>query len=148
MLCLAVGSLLLLYYLYGYWRLSRQGYRVSPQKVCLLFSAGTASIWAWGFLPPFYAFFVSNFYHALQYFGIVWAMEKRSIQRAMRLESRAYGKLLAFVLFTVSLVAAGTAFQIWGNWSFRAGVALFTVVSLMHFWYDSFVWQAHKLKAS
>ena len=54
-LLVVFGSLFLAYYIYAYWQLSRQGYRVSRQKVMMLFSTGITSVWAWGFLPPFYA---------------------------------------------------------------------------------------------
>ncbi|HME72194.1 MAG TPA: hypothetical protein VKM54_20340 [Myxococcota bacterium] len=61
-LVVVVGGLTFIgFYLYSYWRLSQQGYRVSPQKICLLVSTAAASILAWGFLPPVRAFFVANF---------------------------------------------------------------------------------------
>ena len=142
------GTLFLAYYVYFYWRLSQEGYRVSRQKVTILFSTGITSVWAWGFLPPFYAFFVSNFYHALQYFGIVWAMEKRNIRRTIRLSKRPGGGTITFALFVLSLVASGVAFDVYGTNAFRWGLAFFTVISLMHFWYDSFVWQAHKMQSA
>ena len=100
------------------------------------------------FLPPFHAFFVSNFYHGLQYFAIVWAIENRTIRHAAHLDRMRFGKVAAFVVFCLLLVASGYAYKLWGNDTLRLGVAFFTVVTLMHFWYDSFVWQAHKLKAA
>ena len=142
------GTLFLAYYLYSYWRLSQDGYRVSRQKVTILFATGLTSVWAWGFLPPFYAFFVSNFYHALQYFGIVWAMEHRNIRRTIGLTGFSRGTWITFGLFVLSLIAAGVAFKVYGTDSIRWGLAFFTVISLMHFWYDSFVWQAHKMQTA
>ena len=143
-LLLSVGSLLIIWYVYAYWQLARQGYRISPQKVCLLVSAGVSSVWAWGFLPPVQAFFVSNFYHALQYFGIVWAQENRNIRTSFRLDGLRRGKTVAFGLFCLLIAAGGLAYNAWGNAAFRWGAAFFTVVSLMHFWYDSFVWSVRK----
>lgn len=147
LLFLVGGTLFLAYYIYSYWQLSREGYRVSRQKVTILFSTGITSVWAWGFLPPFYAFFVSNFYHALQYFGIVWAMENRNIRRTVGLSGLSSGAWITFGLFLLSLIAAGVAFRVYGVDTIRWGLAFFTVISLMHFWYDSFVWQAHKIAA-
>ncbi|HEX9585185.1 MAG TPA: hypothetical protein VGB36_11850 [Gammaproteobacteria bacterium] len=146
-LLLIGGSLFLAYYVYAYWRLSQAGYRVSKQKVMLLFSTGITSVWAWGFLPPFYAFFVSNFYHGLQYFGIVWAMENRNIRRVIKADGVSSGKWITLATFCVVLLASGLAYKYWGTGAVRWGIALFTVVSLMHFWYDSFIWTAHKLEA-
>lgn len=142
------GTLFLVYYVYSYWRLSQEGYRVSRQKVTILFTTGITSVWGWGFLPPFYAFFVSNFYHALQYFGIVWAMEHRNIRRTVGLAGFSSGTWITFALFLLSLIAAGVAFKVYGTDAFRWGLAFFTVISLMHFWYDSFVWQAHKMQTA
>ena len=143
------GTLFLIYYVYAYWKLSQQGYRFSRQKVFMLFSAGISSVWAWGFLNPFLAFFVSNFYHGLQYFGIVWAMEKRNIRRTFGLERLRGGYWPTLLLFCVMLIGSGLAYRFYGTMgTVRWGAAFFTVVSLMHFWYDSFVWTAHKLKPS
>ncbi len=142
------GTLFLAYYIFSYWQLSQQGYRVSRQKVTILFSTGITSVWAWGFLPPFYAFFVSNFYHALQYFGIVWAMENQNIRRTVGLSGLSNGTWITFALFLLSLLAAGVAFKLYGTNTIRWGLAFFTVISLMHFWYDSFVWQAHKMQSA
>ena len=147
-LLLVGGTLFFAYYVFSYWQLARQGYRVSRQKVTILFSTGITSVWAWGFLPPFYAFFVSNFYHALQYFGIVWAMEKRNIRRTVGLTGFSSGAWVTFALFLLSLLAAGIAFKYYGTHTVRWGLAFFTVVSLMHFWYDGFVWQANKIQTA
>jgi hypothetical protein len=141
---IAVGSILLIYYLHEYRKLIQQGYRVSPQKVCLLFSAGVSSIWAWGFLPPVQAFFVSNFYHALQYFAIVWAQERKNMRSSFGLTKVQGGQWLTFTLYVACIVAAGVAYLHYGTSAFRAGAVFFTVVSLMHFWYDSFVWSVRK----
>ncbi|NIM29079.1 MAG: hypothetical protein GTO67_14450 [Gammaproteobacteria bacterium] len=148
LLFLIGGSLFLAYYVYSYWQLSQEGYRVSRQKVTILFSTGITSVWAWGFLPPFYAFFVSNFYHALQYFGIVWAIENRNIRRTIGLSNLSSGAWITFAVFLLSLVAAGIAFKVYGTGTIRWSLGIFTVISLMHFWYDSFVWQAHKIAAA
>jgi hypothetical protein len=148
LLLLVGGTLFLGYYVFSYWQLSQGGYRVSRQKVAILFSTGITSVWAWGFLPPFYAFFVSNFYHALQYFGIVWAMENRNIRRAVGLSGLSSGAWITFALFLLSLIAAGVAFKLYGTNTIRWGLAFFTVISLMHFWYDGFVWQAHKMQTA
>ena len=148
LLFIVFGTLFLAYYIFFYWQLSQEGYRVSRQKVTILCSTGITSVWAWGFLPPFYAFFVSNFYHALQYFGIVWAMEKRNIRRAVGLSGLSSGVWITFALFLLSLLAAGLAFKLYGTGTIRWALAFFTVISLMHFWYDSFVWQAHKMQTA
>ena len=142
------GTLFLAYYVYSYWRMSQNGYRVSPQKVAILTSTGVTSVWAWGFLPPFYAFFVTNFYHALQYFGIVWAVEKRTIRSVIGLARSSHGTWIALLLFTVLLTVIGLAAKLYITDTVKWAVALFMVVSVVHFWYDSFIWQAKTVRAA
>ncbi len=142
------GSIYLIYYLYSYWQLSQQGYVVSRQKILLLTSVGISSVWAWGFLHPFYAFFVANFYHGLQYFAIVWAVEKNSMQSLFRVTQGPRARLFCFLFFVLILTVTGELYRTYGTFSVQWGFALFTTVSLMHFWYDSFVWAAREVRAS
>ena len=122
--------------------MSRKGYRVSRQKVSLLCCTGITSIFAWGFLPPMAAFFVANFYHGLQYFGIVWAKEKTNIRKTFGLNTKNHGSKTALFLFCIVLIVLGLFHVILS--SLRIALALFTVVSLMHFWYDGFIWSVRK----
>lgn len=138
------GSLFLVYYLLRYWQLYRQGYQVSPQKVALLLSTAVCSIYAWGFNPFGMAFFIMNFFHALQYFAIVWWAEKGNMTRVLGVENKSWGKLAAFGL----LIGLGFGYGVWveladvddSAWLY----AFFLLISLMHFWYDSFVWSVAK----
>jgi hypothetical protein len=141
---LAAGLLYVAFYVFSYWRLSRQGYRVSPQKVCLLGSAAGASLVAWGFLPAVQAFFVSNFFHAFQYFGIVWWSEKGSIRRALGLSSIEAGGDLALVAFGALVVAMGVGYYFASDQPTVPWVSIAVVISLMHFWYDGFVWSVRR----
>jgi hypothetical protein len=73
---LATGIPFLVYYVVRYAVMAREGYRVSPQKVMLLVSTAACSITCWTFDSFGQAFFVMNFFHALQYFALVWHIEK------------------------------------------------------------------------
>ncbi len=134
------GLPFLAYYLFAYWRYARQGYRVSPQKVALLVSTAVCSIYAWGFNPFGMAFFIMNFFHALQYFALLWWAEHGNIARLLGVAGRSWAKpaALAFLLavgFGYGLVAESTDAPA-SPWLF----SLFLVISLMHFWYDGFIW--------
>jgi hypothetical protein len=145
-LAVAVSSIAIgfvAYYGVAYRRLVRSGYRISPQKVIFLISLGATSVLAWGFLPPLEAFFVANFFHNVQYFGIVWWAEKKSIRRVFRLPSgTADSVTLAAYLASMLLVAvaceAAVRSDLWG------GAALGLTVALMHFWYDGFIWSVRR----
>src|SRR6185503_17866381 len=135
---MAVGFPFLVYYLYAYWRLYRQGYQVSPQKVLLYVSTAACSIYTWGFNTFGEAFFIMNFFHALQYFALVWWSEQKTMLNLFRLGNIRWGKPIAFVLFLL----LGFGYGLWAEVSekqskFVLCVAL--VVSIMHFWYDGFI---------
>jgi hypothetical protein len=144
-----VGLAYLAFYLFAYWRMSRNGYRVSPQKICLLVSTAAASIWAWGFLHPTRAYFVANFFHALQYFGIVWWMERKSIRRTFRLEQVRHGMALALAGFVgVGALMGLGYYAAAGHVNLQWAISITIVISLMHFWYDGFIWSVRRREVS
>jgi hypothetical protein len=141
------GTAFFAYYVTSFVRLARAGaYRWSPQKVALLASTGLTSILVWGFMPPLQAFFVANFFHGLQYFAIVWALEKKSIGNLFRVEGKAGGRLAALLLFLFCVFGFGVSRKLFGDpdegirWVLCVGVTC----ALMHFWYDGFVWSVSK----
>ena len=86
MAVLGIGIPFLVYYVAAYYRLARQGYRVSWQKVILFVTTGSVSVYVWGFRSFFDAFWVMNFFHALQYFAIVFHTEKTNLARLFRVD--------------------------------------------------------------
>jgi hypothetical protein len=130
-------------YVIGYWRLSKQGYKVSAQKVALLASTGLTSIIAWGFNPFFIAFVVMNAFHAIQYFAIVWIQEKKNLAQRFGLVGKPWGKAALVVLFFTPAFAFGLI-QEWldipSNWLY----AFVLSVAVLHFWYDGFIWSVRK----
>ena len=145
---MSFGVPFLIYYLYAYWRLYKRGYKVSPQKVVLLASTGAVSIYTWGFNSFGQAFFIMNFFHALQYFGLVWWSEKKSMMSLFRLSGVAWGKWATLALF----LATGFGYGIWAEFTdsgmigsgLDVGFNATIVVSLMHFWYDGFIWSVRR----
>ncbi|WP_010185713.1 hypothetical protein [Sphingomonas sp. PAMC 26605] len=118
-----------------YRRAMRAGYRLPAHKLATLVATGTVSIIAWGFTPPIVALAVINLYHAVQYFALVWVKEGgRMTHAAGGRQSRA---MLYFwggsILFGLAYAAAMTG-------SVRVFLAPFIACSLLHFWYDSFIW--------
>jgi hypothetical protein len=134
---LLVGALFLLYYVLAYLRLYRRGYRVAPLKVFLLATTFACSICCWGFNSWGEAFFIMNLFHAVQYLALVWAAEREQLMaRLKRVGVRRTWTGCA--LFLLSVLAYGLFAELTpgqgGLW------ALTIVVSLMHFWYDAFIW--------
>ena len=141
----AVGLPFVMIYIALFRRYAMKGYRISPQKVTLLISTGCVSIYAWGFLPPLEAFFVGNFFHGLQYFAIVWAVERKNIRRTFRVENLQAGTTLALIGFLVIVFTIGAANTLLRDHpDFRWMLSFGLVCSIMHFWYDGFVWSVRE----
>jgi len=144
---LAFGTVFTAYFVFSYWKLAQQGYRISPQKVALYAVLGVVSIVCWGFNSFAEAFFVMNFFHALQYFFIVWYTEGDNITKRFGLGGFELGRYVALTIF----VSSATLFGIWstGYWltedsSFEMFESTLLVVSIMHFWYDGFIWSVRR----
>jgi hypothetical protein len=136
---LACGALFLAAYVLAYLRLHRKGYRVSALKVFLLASTGLCSIYTWGFNAFGEAFFIMNFFHAVQYLGLVWWSEGKLIRGRLRVESRRSGEIIAASVF-LGLVLAYGAFAELQTEDARSLWCITQVVATMHFWYDGFIW--------
>ncbi|ACY15566.1 hypothetical protein [Haliangium ochraceum] len=136
------GGAFLLAYVGSNLRLYRQGYRVSGLKVFLLASTGACSIYTWGFNTWGEAFLIMNLFHAVQYLALVWAMEGARLQRALHLPGRR-GQLILGGLVFGSMLGYGLAVSLLGT-SGSVFWALTIVVSLMHFWYDGFIWSVSR----
>ena len=142
-LVVGVGVPFLVYYFYAYWRMYRQGYVFSVNKVVLLGTTAAVSIFCWGFNTFGEAFFVMNFFHAWQYFAIVWAFEKKNITKIFGLSSFRTGRILALVIFVMVAFGYGYWATVYDDTSaFMYAVIL--AVSILHFWYDSFIWSVQK----
>ena len=123
----------------AYRRAMERGYKLSAHKVALMASTGLVTFIAWGFLPPLIAFATINIHHALQYYVIVWMQEGQRIAAFSRLGKRA--ALAAFVLLT-AVLALGYDFAMKMD-SYLWAVP-FLACSLLHFWFDGFVWSVRK----
>lgn len=140
---MAIAIPFLCFYLYSYWKLYRNGYRVSLQKVTLYVVTGVVSLVAWGYNSFGQAFLIMNFFHAWQYFAIVWWSENKNLSERFGVAHWKWGKPLTFLIVFGSV-------GLYAIWSYRdpgnntAVLAVTLVVSIMHFWYDGFIWSVRK----
>jgi hypothetical protein len=139
------GSAFLLWYVIAYWRMARQGYRVSVLKVFLLASTGACSIYTWGFNAWGEAFFIMNLFHAVQYLALVWASEGRRLGKSLGLHLRRGGMWLGWASFLALTLGYGVFAQ-WAGNGLRSVWAVTLVVSILHFWYDGFIWSVRARK--
>lgn len=131
----AFGVAYLVFYAVSWARLARRGYRISIQKVFLLVSTGAVSVYTWGFNSWGQAYLIMNFFHAAQYFAIVWATEGKGFGRRSGLEG--LGRAAVITAFLGISLGYGALVELNTLYAFAA---FSVVVSLMHFWYDGFVW--------
>jgi hypothetical protein len=135
---LAGGTLFVIYYVIAYLRLSRRGYRVSFHKVFLLASTGMCSIYTWGLNSWGEAFFIMNLFHAVQYLALVWAIEHRQVMARVR-----FNQLATWALYLVLVLGYGAVAEL-SDPNVEPLWAATIVVSIMHFWYDGFIWSVRR----
>jgi hypothetical protein len=143
LLLVALGAPFLTAYAVYYAYLIGRGRRVGARKAVLYLSTGVCSIWAWGFNPLGMGLFIMNFFHAWQYFAIVWRYENKSVVRVLRVPEGPRRGLWGFAAMTAVAFAYGAAGGALGglwDWAF----CLTLTVSLLHFWYDGFVWSVRR----
>jgi hypothetical protein len=138
---LVVGTIVVIAYVLTYWRLARRGAWHPPWlKIWLVASTGFVSIYTWAFNSWGQAFLIMNLFHAVQYLALVWAMEGKRIAGLMRLPSQ---PRLALGLYLGSVLAYGLGVQALDS-DLTTLWAITMVVSLMHFWYDAFIWSVRR----
>lgn len=137
---LAAGAAFLVVYVAAYARLARRGYRPPWLKVWLVGSTAAVSIYSWGFNTWGQAFLIMNLFHGVQYLALVWAMEGPRIAARLRLPGRPRA---ALALYLGGVLAYGFGVQLLDA-GLTALWAITIVVSLMHFWYDAFVWSVRR----
>jgi len=125
--------------LLDYRKAMRGGYRMPAHKLANIASSGLVSLIAWGFCSPPFALAAINIYHAVQYFALVWIKEGRTMQGIFGLPPRR-----AFDVFIGLCFIAALAYQFAATVNIQWLLAPFIACSLLHFWFDGFVWSVRK----
>ena len=141
---LGAGSAFLVFYLVSWVRLANSGYRFSAPKIALLGTTSAVSVYACWTMPAWKAFLVMNSYHALQYFAVLWFSEKGNLRTQLGLSDDVRGNLLSFAAAAAFVFLAGSLYRIYGYNPFELRLAgsIGLAVSLLHYWYDGFIWSA------
>ena len=91
-------------------------------------------------LLPLVALATVNLYHAVQYFALVWMKEGGRMTDAFGRGNRK----LAIAFFFAGSAVFGLGYMAAVSDSLKWVVAPFIACSLLHFWYDGFVWSVRK----
>ncbi|MCA1700356.1 MAG: hypothetical protein LC790_16235 [Actinobacteria bacterium] len=140
----------LLWAAWDYRAAAARGYSLPVHKAALVGSTAFVSVAAWGFATPVAAFAIVNLFHAVQYFALVWLKEGGRMQAGTAKlagggadqPAWAAQRWAALFLFLGLCLAFGIAYHLWRDARWLAGP--FIACSLLHFWFDSFVWSVRK----
>ena len=84
-----------------------------------------------------------NIFHYAQYFGIVWLTERKNLLGRMGLGEAKHGTAVLLTVFVVGALCIGLVLDripVTGS----TAMAFFLLLSLVHFWYDGFIWSVRK----
>jgi hypothetical protein len=140
---IAAGTIVVVAYTVISVRRARRGEPISALKIWLIASTGICSIYTWGLNSWGEAFFIMNLFHAVQYLALVWWSERDRIVRRIRLAGTRLGRPAALAVFLGSTLAYG-ALATLVDADLHAIWSITIVVSLMHFWYDAFIWSVRR----
>jgi len=136
---LAVWGVGIAWAVVNYGKAMQQGYNPPAHKIGLIVSTGAVTFLAWGYLPPLIAFATINIHHALQYYVIVWMQEGKRMSAFSRMGPRA-----AFTLFVLFTAVVAVGYDMATKLDSRLWMVPFLACSLLHFWFDGFVWSVRK----
>lgn len=130
------GVSYIIFYLWSYWKLVQNGYKISGSKIALLGSTCITAVLIALFYSIADAAHYFNIYHSIQYVFIVYMSELPLLKNRFRMS----WIFCATVTLTVAL-AAGVARDT-HYFPFLGGFWILS--SLLHFWYDGFIWSVRK----
>lgn len=133
-----------LFYVWEYHKLIKRGYKYSSTKFTLFAATGFSSSIMAGFFTVADAAYFGNIYHALQYYFIVYISEGTQISGKFGMKKENKKAALLFYIFVV--LTGCVLFAIIRNKTEGIGYfgAFWMLTSLLHFWYDGFIWSVRK----
>lgn len=141
----------ILFYIAYYYRLIKSGYQYSKAKFALFAVTGMTTLVITKFYTIADGIFFGNIYHALQYIFIVYVSEKNNlgvlaVKKANESSDKnKINKMGAFIYFLLIIpmvfVFAGVRQSTQG---FRYIGAFWLLTSLLHFWFDGFIWSVRR----
>lgn len=133
-----------IFYILSYRKLIKNGYKYSQAKLALFATTGLSATLIASLYSVSDAAYFGNIYHALQYYFIVFISEGPRLPKKfgwMKEKSSAAATYFLFFLF-LALVGAAARSLTESTFGFLGSFWLLT--SLLHFWYDGFIWSVRK----
>ena len=138
-----------LFYIFSYIKLIKKGYRYSKAKLALFAVTGITTTIIALFYTIADGVFFGNIYHALQYIFIVMVNERSNLSTiaikdklTIAKNNHRIGLLIYFaVIIPVVFILAGFRQM---SESVKYIGAFWLLTSLMHFWFDGFIWSVRR----
>lgn len=138
------GISYIIYYFYRYYFLIRNGYIFSKAKLALFITTGLSATLMALFYSVEEAAYFGNIYHAIQYYLIIYISEGSLMRKKISIKKviNPTPKIFYFFIFLmISVIFAALRIKTEG---FGILAAFWLLTSLMHFWYDGFIWSVRK----
>ena len=141
---ISFGICYTLFYIYKNYSLSKAGHQFSKAKLVLMIVTGLSTIYVASTYTVIDGVFFGNIYHALQYYFIVLITERPNLSKISGLplsNKKALNGLYLLVILPLVFVLAGVR-QMTSAVPYLGAFWLLT--SLLHFWFDGFIWSVRK----
>ena len=131
------------FYIYKYRKLVKNGHKISRKKLALMATTAISTL----FIAMFYSladsFYFFNIYHSLQYIYLVFFSETAQVAdrfgtKKIRKDLMVFlaGLIIFVVMLLLSVARDMTTVGFFVN--------LWLMSSLLHFWYDGFIWSVRR----
>ncbi len=134
---------LVLYFLY-YRNLIKQGYKFSKAKLSLFATTGISTIIIASMYAVADAAYFGNIYHAIQYYFIIYISEGSTLPQKFGKKEENNKKTVAICFFIILWISVLVAIIKTKTESVGFLGAFWLLTSLLHFWYDGFIWSVRK----
>lgn len=148
MILMGVGFIF--FYIFWYYQKYKKGYKFSWQKALLFLNTGVATLVIVNFYSIVDALVLSNIFHSLQYFAVVWVSEKKNILQRFKYQDVLKTNIFVLLCFGGGLFALSVLRIYTEDLTFKETNhlpllgAFWITTSIMHFWYDGFIWSVRK----
>lgn len=146
---IAVFFIFPIFYFYNYYKSKVRGYHFSKAKLYLYLSTGITSVYISSRYTIADGIFFGNIYHAIQYVFIVMVSEKSNLTKLVSnnedLKHRGSHKkgLFIFWLLIIPIVFIFSGLRQMTE-DFKFWAQFWVLTSLLHFWFDGFIWSVRK----
>jgi hypothetical protein len=141
---IGLGVGYILFYFNRYQSLIKEGYKFSKEKLWLLLSTGISAILIASFYSVAEAAYFGNIYHAIQYYFIVYISEGALITKKIKAKNEIETNQKVFYFSMILIVCLILAAVRMKSEGIQFIGAFWLLTSLMHFWYDGFIWSVRR----